>query len=94
MWEDSRDEGCSSVAKAPSWSYLFSGGLASEKDYPFRGHANPHKCQANNYKKVAWIQDFTMLSSNEQGMARVAMEGDRGLRNQSGSPQAWLWEAL
>lgn len=27
------------------------------------------------YKKVAWIQDFTRLSNNEQGMAREDMVG-------------------
>lgn len=54
---------------------MSSGGLASEKDYPFQGHQKPHRCLAKKYKKVAWIQDFTMLSSNELGMARVAMEG-------------------
>lgn len=59
----------------PSWSCLSSGGLASEKDYPFQAHWKPHRCLAKEYKKVAWIQDFIMLSSNEQGMARVNMEG-------------------
>lgn len=70
MWEGS-GEGGRSVAKPPSWSCLSSGGLASEKDYPFLGHHNPNGCLAKKYKKVAWIQDFIMLSSNEQGMARV-----------------------
>ncbi|XP_036991291.2 cathepsin W [Artibeus jamaicensis] len=51
-------------------------GLASERDYPFRGEARAHKCQAEKYKKVAWIQDFIMLPENEQGMARyLATEG-------------------
>lgn len=58
------------VAKPPSWSCLSSGGLASKKDYPFQGHPSPRGCLAKKYKKVAWIQDFTMLKSNEQGMVR------------------------
>ncbi|XP_054426832.1 cathepsin W [Pteronotus mesoamericanus] len=55
---------------------LNNSGLASEKDYPFRGEARTYKCLAKKYKKVAWIQDFIMLSPNEQGIARyVATEG-------------------
>ncbi|XP_045873395.1 cathepsin W [Meles meles] len=48
---------------------LNNSGLASEKDYPFRGNLKRHKCLASNYKKVAWIQDFIMLQNNEQTMA-------------------------
>ncbi|XP_059104803.1 cathepsin W [Peromyscus eremicus] len=48
---------------------LNNSGLASKKDYPFQGHPNPNGCLAKKYKKVAWIQDFTMLSSNEQVIA-------------------------
>ncbi|XP_005064060.1 cathepsin W isoform X1 [Mesocricetus auratus] len=48
---------------------LNNSGLASEKDYPFKGYPNPHGCLANRYKKVAWIQDFTMLDSDEQAIA-------------------------
>nr|XP_006980674.1 cathepsin W isoform X2 [Peromyscus maniculatus bairdii] len=48
---------------------LNNSGLASEKDYPFLGHHNPNGCLAKKYKKVAWIQDFIMLSSNEQVIA-------------------------
>ncbi|XP_017650850.1 cathepsin W isoform X2 [Nannospalax galili] len=48
---------------------LNNSGLASEKDYPFQRHAKPHRCLAKKYKKVAWIQDFIMLSSNEQVIA-------------------------
>lgn len=59
-------------SKAPA---LSPGGLASEKDYPFRGHANIHKCLASNYRKVAWIYDYIMLPRDEQGMASV---GDMG----------------
>ncbi|XP_031245151.1 cathepsin W isoform X2 [Mastomys coucha] len=41
-----------------------------------QGHQKPHKCLAKKYKKVAWIQDFTMLSSNEQAIARyLAIHG-------------------
>ncbi|KAM5318710.1 cathepsin W isoform 2-T2 [Glossophaga mutica] len=59
-----------------SWPCLLPGGLASEQDYPFQGEARARKCQAKKYKRVAWIQDFTMLSENEQGIARyVATEG-------------------
>ncbi|XP_051001858.1 cathepsin W [Acomys russatus] len=55
---------------------LNNSGLASETDYPFKGHPNPHRCLANNYRKVAWIQDFTMLPSNEQEIARyLAIHG-------------------
>ncbi|EDM12495.1 cathepsin W [Rattus norvegicus] len=48
---------------------LNNSGLASEEDYPFQGHQKPHRCLADKYRKVAWIQDFTMLSSNEQVIA-------------------------
>ncbi|XP_038186839.1 cathepsin W [Arvicola amphibius] len=44
-------------------------GLASKKDYPFQGRPSPHGCLAKKYKKVAWIQDFTMLKRNEQVIA-------------------------
>ncbi|EHB04864.1 Cathepsin W [Heterocephalus glaber] len=51
-------------------------GLASEKDYRFRGRANIHRCLAPFYKKVAWIQDYVMLPRNEHTMARyVATQG-------------------
>ncbi|KAK7813196.1 hypothetical protein U0070_005101 [Myodes glareolus] len=50
---------------------LNNSGLASKKDYPFQGRPSPRGCLAKKYKKVAWIQDFTMLKSNEQGMVRV-----------------------
>ncbi|KAM8817297.1 cathepsin W isoform 2-T2 [Rhynchonycteris naso] len=54
---------------------LNNSGLASEKDYPFQGDVRTHRCQAK-HQKVAWIQDFIMLSSNEQGIARyLATEG-------------------
>ncbi|EPQ06544.1 Cathepsin W [Myotis brandtii] len=54
---------------------LNNSGLASEKDYPFQGAVGT-KCQARKHKKVAWIQDFIMLSGNEQGIARyLATEG-------------------
>lgn len=61
-------EGCSGP-EPPPWPCLSPGGLASEKDYPFRGSLKRHKCLASNYKKVAWIQDFIMLQNNEQTMA-------------------------
>lgn len=55
---------------------LNNSGLASEKDYPFQGEARNHKCQAKKHEKVAWIQDFIMLSDNEQSIARyLATEG-------------------
>ncbi|XP_012930474.1 cathepsin W isoform X3 [Heterocephalus glaber] len=55
---------------------LSPGGLASEKDYRFRGRANIHRCLAPFYKKVAWIQDYVMLPRNEHTMARyVATQG-------------------
>ncbi|KFO28393.1 cathepsin W [Fukomys damarensis] len=51
-------------------------GLASEKDYRFRGHAKTHRCLAPFYKKVAWIQDYIMLPRNEDAMAKyVATQG-------------------
>ncbi|XP_036272462.1 cathepsin W isoform X2 [Pipistrellus kuhlii] len=54
---------------------LNNSGLASEEDYPFQG-AVRHKCQAKKHQKVAWIQDFIMLSDNEQRIARyLATEG-------------------
>ncbi|XP_004478675.2 cathepsin W isoform X1 [Dasypus novemcinctus] len=49
---------------------LNNSGLASEKDYPFRGDVRSHRCLAKKYKKVAWIQDFMMLQKNEQAIAR------------------------
>ncbi|KAL1789292.1 Cathepsin W [Sigmodon hispidus] len=48
---------------------LNNSGLASETDYPFRGHHNSRECLAKKFKKVAWIQDFIMLSRNEQVIA-------------------------
>ncbi|XP_055466570.1 cathepsin W [Psammomys obesus] len=48
---------------------LNNSGLSSEKDYPFQGHTNPRRCLAKKYKKVAWIQDFTMLARDEQKIA-------------------------
>lgn len=83
-------DGECAVSRAPSWSCLSSGGLASEKDYPFQGHQKPHRCLADKYKKVAWIQDFTMLPRNEQGMARVDMEG--GAERPGRRQTTWLWE--
>nr|KAF6324339.1 cathepsin W [Myotis myotis] len=54
---------------------LNNSGLASEKDYPFQGAVRA-KCQAKKHKKVAWIQDFIMLSDNEQRIAQyLATEG-------------------
>ncbi|KAM5248917.1 cathepsin W [Ctenodactylus gundi] len=51
-------------------------GLASEKDYPFQGHTNPHGCRARRHRKVAWIQDFIMLQDDEQVIAEyVATQG-------------------
>ncbi|XP_023566411.1 cathepsin W isoform X2 [Octodon degus] len=51
-------------------------GLASERDYPFQGHANTHRCRAPNYRKVAWIYDYIMLPRNEQTIAKyVATQG-------------------
>lgn len=73
-----------------SFLVLSSGGLASEEDYPFQGHQKPHRCLADKYRKVAWIQDFTMLSSNEQGMARVDREA--GGRETGRRQTAWLRE--
>ncbi|XP_037697094.1 cathepsin W isoform X2 [Choloepus didactylus] len=46
------------------------GGLASEKDYPYRGDAKTHRCLARMHKNVAWIQDFIMLQNDEQTIAR------------------------
>uniref|UniRef100_A0A8C3WE64 Cathepsin W n=1 Tax=Catagonus wagneri TaxID=51154 RepID=A0A8C3WE64_9CETA len=55
---------------------LNNSGLASEKDYPFKGKAKTHRCLAKEYKKVAWIQDFFTLPSSEQSIARyLATEG-------------------
>ncbi|CAH6793548.1 cathepsin W [Phodopus roborovskii] len=48
---------------------LNNSGLASKQDYPFKGYPNPHGCLAKRYTKVAWIQDFTMLASDEQVIA-------------------------
>nr|XP_008532210.1 PREDICTED: cathepsin W [Equus przewalskii] len=47
---------------------LNNSGLASEKDYPFRGDAKRHRCQAKK-PKVAWIQDFIRLPEDEQKIA-------------------------
>lgn len=67
----------------PPWPCLSPGGLASEKDYPFRGSLKRHKCLASNYKKVAWIQDFIMLQNNEQSAAGGGGGGT------TGRGQAW-----
>ncbi|KAM4845394.1 cathepsin W isoform 2-T2 [Thomomys bottae] len=57
---------------------LNNSGLASERDYPYTGHAK-HKharCLAEKYKKVAWIQDFIMLRDNEEIIAQyLATQG-------------------
>ncbi|XP_008059213.1 cathepsin W [Carlito syrichta] len=49
---------------------LNNSGLASERDYPFQGKVEPHRCLAKKYKKVAWIQDFIMLQEDEQRIAQ------------------------
>ncbi|XP_037373446.1 cathepsin W-like [Talpa occidentalis] len=50
---------------------LNTSGLVSEQDYPFKGNVEPKTCQAHrNSKKVAWIQDFIMLSHDEQEIAK------------------------
>ncbi|XP_059959294.1 cathepsin W [Mesoplodon densirostris] len=55
---------------------LNNSGLASDKDYPFKGNGKPHRCLAKKHKKVAWIQDFIMLQPCEQSIARyVATQG-------------------
>ncbi|XP_060014578.1 cathepsin W isoform X2 [Lagenorhynchus albirostris] len=55
---------------------LNNSGLASDKDYPFKGNSKPHRCQAKKHKKVASIQDFIMLQPCEQSIARyVATQG-------------------
>ncbi|XP_026945841.1 cathepsin W [Sagmatias obliquidens] len=55
---------------------LNNSGLASDKDYPFKGNSKPHRCQAKKHKKVAWIQDFIMLQPCEQRIARyLATQG-------------------
>ncbi|KAM7226248.1 hypothetical protein CapIbe_022393 [Capra ibex] len=55
---------------------LNNSGLASEKDYPFVGRGKTHRCLAEKYKKVAWIQDFIMLQACEQSIARhLATQG-------------------
>ncbi|TEA11692.1 hypothetical protein DBR06_SOUSAS6910170 [Sousa chinensis] len=55
---------------------LNNSGLASDKDYPFKGNSKPHRCQAKKHKKVAWIQDFIMLQPCEQSIARyLATQG-------------------
>ncbi|XP_012876427.1 PREDICTED: cathepsin W [Dipodomys ordii] len=55
---------------------LNNSGLASEKDYPYLGRAKPNRCLAKKYTKVAWIQDFIMLSDNEEIIARyLATQG-------------------
>ncbi|KAM9220564.1 LOW QUALITY PROTEIN: cathepsin W [Dugong dugon] len=50
-------------------------GLASEKDYPFRGNDKAYKCQAKKHKTVAWIQDFIMLMDNEAIASYLATHG-------------------
>ncbi|XP_024604821.1 cathepsin W [Neophocaena asiaeorientalis asiaeorientalis] len=55
---------------------LNNSGLASDKDYPFKGNSEPHRCRAKKRKKVAWIQDFIMLQPCEQSIARyLATQG-------------------
>ncbi|XP_003798729.1 cathepsin W isoform X1 [Otolemur garnettii] len=49
---------------------LNNSGLASEKDYPFKASVKTHRCLANKYRKVAWIQDFIMLEDNEHKIAQ------------------------
>jgi hypothetical protein len=60
---------------------LSPGGLASEKDYPFKKHTKPSKCLARKYTKVAWIQDFIMLQDNEESAARVELWGWGGVED-------------
>ncbi|XP_059788028.1 cathepsin W [Balaenoptera ricei] len=55
---------------------LNNSGLASDKDYPFKGNSKTHRCLAKKHKKVAWIQDFIMLQPCEQSIARyLATQG-------------------
>ncbi|XP_076971786.1 cathepsin W [Tamandua tetradactyla] len=44
-------------------------GLASEKDYPYRGNTKSDRCLPKKHKRVAWIQDFIILPANEQIIA-------------------------
>lgn len=70
-------KGAGDVLELSLWPCLLPGGLASEKDYPFQGAVRT-KCQAKKHKKVAWIQDFIMLSDNEQSEGRVETQADVG----------------
>ncbi|XP_028341180.1 cathepsin W isoform X2 [Physeter macrocephalus] len=54
---------------------LNNSGLASDKDYPFKGNSKPHRCLAKKHKKVAWIQDFIMLQPCEQSTGRMETHG-------------------
>ncbi|XP_022447138.1 cathepsin W isoform X2 [Delphinapterus leucas] len=55
---------------------LNNSGLASDKDYPFKGNSKPHRCRAKKHKRVAWIRDFIMLQPCEQSIARyLATQG-------------------
>uniref|UniRef100_A0A8C0D1C7 Cathepsin W n=1 Tax=Balaenoptera musculus TaxID=9771 RepID=A0A8C0D1C7_BALMU len=68
--------GCGRLVWDAFITVLNNSGLASDKDYPFKGNSKTHRCLAKKHKKVAWIQDFIMLQPCEQSIARyLATQG-------------------
>jgi cathepsin F len=65
---DSCDSGCNGGLMTNAFSYLQkSGGLESEKDYPYTG--SDDKCKFDKSKIVASVQNFSVVSVDEGQIA-------------------------
>ncbi|XP_040379549.1 cysteine proteinase 1-like [Oryza brachyantha] len=62
------DSGCNGGLMTTAFSYLMkSGGLQSEKDYPYAGRENA--CKFDKSKIVAQVKNFSVVSANEDQIA-------------------------
>uniref|UniRef100_A0A0E0GZ11 Peptidase C1A papain C-terminal domain-containing protein n=1 Tax=Oryza nivara TaxID=4536 RepID=A0A0E0GZ11_ORYNI len=62
------DSGCNGGLMTTAFSYLMkSGGLQSEKDYPYAGRENT--CKFDKSKIVAQVKNFSVISVNEDQIA-------------------------
>ncbi|KAF0890528.1 hypothetical protein E2562_003743 [Oryza meyeriana var. granulata] len=62
------DSGCNGGLMTTAFSYLMkSGGLQSEKDYPYAGRENT--CKFDKSKIVAQVKNFSVVSVNEDQIA-------------------------
>jgi hypothetical protein len=65
---DSCDSGCNGGLTTSAFSYLMkSGGLESEKDYPYTGRDG--QCKFDKSKIVASVQNFSVVSVDEDQIA-------------------------